>query len=129
MTKSKLLAGLCAVLALAACSKKPSNTLIDMNNELCKTGDVAVMAKYVSERAKPAISATAALMAEPKKAAMMKTEIQKSCQDGKAKIDVLSETIDGDRASISYKENDGSEKTAKLVKENGEWKLDLDTNK
>ena len=129
MTKSKLIIGLTAVLVLAACGKKPSSTLIDMNNELCKTGDMAVMTKYVSERAKPAISATAALMAEPKKAAMMKTEIQKNCKDGNAKIDVLSEKIEGDKATISYKENDGSEKTANLVKENGEWKLDLDTKK
>lgn len=128
MTKSRLLILLTATLALAACGKKPSNTLIDMNNELCKTGDMAVMTKYVTEKAKPAINATVALMSEPKKAALMKTEIQKNCKEGKAQIEIISEKIEGDKAVITYKEG-AEQKTANLLKENGEWKLDLDTKK
>lgn len=117
-------------LLLAGCGQKPSNTLAKMNDELCKTGDLSVMAKYSSERAKPMMGAIAAMMAEPKKAAMVKAEMQKGCAEGKSKLTVINEKIEGDRATVTYTEGTNKDqKTANLVKENGEWKIDFDTKK
>jgi hypothetical protein len=124
----KLVAAVPLTMFLTACGQKPSNVLVDMNNELCKTGDLTVMTKYVSERSKPAISGIAAMMAEPTKAAQIKTNIQQGCSDGKSKIEVLKETVEKDRAEVVYKEGNET-KTAKLVKENDAWKIDIENHK
>ena len=107
---------------------KPSSVIVNMNNELCKTGDFSVMSNYVTERSKPAIASLSALMSEPAKSVKLKSEIQKNCKDGKGRIEVVQETVNQDTATVVYRQ-EGSTETANLVKENGQWKLDIGPGK
>lgn len=109
-------------------SQKPSSVITDMNAELCRSGDLSVMANYVSERSKPAILGMTAMMAEPRKAEQVKNEIQKACKGSESKIEVQEEVITGDRAKVTYREGN-QVKSADLVKEQGKWKLDIGPGK
>mgnify|MGYP006199916541 CR=1 FL=1 len=66
-----------AVLALSACGgKQPGDTIIDMQADVCATGDPSVMQKYVSKKSQPAVGMISAVMAEPAKAEQMKAQIK-----------------------------------------------------
>lgn len=118
-----------AVLALSACGgKQPGDTIIDMQAEVCATGDPSVMQKYVSKKSQPAVGMIAAVMAEPAKAEQMKAQIKEECEKAGA-IEILETKIEGDRATVRYRNPEGKEETDTLVKEDGEWKLDFNLEK
>lgn len=117
------------VLALSACGgKAPGDTITDMHAELCRTGDPATMANYVSKKSQPAMAMVTAMMAEPEKAKQIKEKIQADCKNAKP-IEILETTIDGERATVRYRNPEGNESTDTLVLEDGEWKLDFNINK
>ena len=118
-----------AVLALSACGgKQPGDTIIDMQAEVCATGDPSVMQKYVSKKSKPAVGMISAVMAEPAKAEQMKAQIKQECENA-AEIEILETKIEGDKATVRYRNPEGKEETDTLVKEGGEWKLDFNLDK
>lgn len=118
-----------AVLALSACGgKQPGDTIIDMQAEVCATGDPSVMQKYVSKKSQPAIGMITAIMAEPAKAEQMKAQIKEECETA-GEIEILDTQIEGDRATVRYRNPEGKEETETLVKEDGEWKLDFKMDK
>jgi hypothetical protein len=118
-----------AVLALSACGgKQPGDTIIDMQAEVCATGDPSVMQKYVSKKSQPAMAMISAVMAEPAKAEQMKAQIQAECETA-GDIEILETKIEGDRATVRYRNPEGEEDTETLVKEDGEWKLDFQMDK
>ena len=118
-----------AVLALSACGgKQPGDTLIAMHDELCETGDPSVMAKYASKKSQPALGMITAVMAEPEKAEQMKAQIKAECETAQD-IEILETKIEGDTATVRYMSPEGKEETDTLVKEDGEWKLDLKMDK
>ena len=118
-----------AVLALSACGgKQPGDTIIDMQAEVCATGDPSVMQKYVSKKSQPAVGMISAIMAEPAKAEQMKAQIKEECETGGA-IEILETKIEGDKATVRYRNPEGKEETDSLVKEDGEWKLDFNLDK
>lgn len=119
-----------AVLVLAACSggNQPGDTIINMQAEVCRTGDPSVMQKYVSKKSQPAVGMISAVMAEPEKAEQMKTQIKAECENAKP-IEILETKIDGDRATVRYTNPEGKEETDTLIKEDGEWKLDFNLDK
>ena len=118
-----------AVLALSACGgKQPGDTIIDMQAEVCATGDPSVMQKYVSKKSQPAVGMISAIMAEPAKAEQMKAQIKEECEKGGA-IEILETKIEGDKATVRYRNPEGKEETDSLVKEDGEWKLDFNLDK
>ena len=62
-----------SALVLSACGgKAPGDTITDMHAELCRTGDPATMANYVSKKSQPAMAMITAMMAEPEKAKQIK---------------------------------------------------------
>lgn len=128
MAHLKTIAVALVALSLAACAAKPSDTVKAMNADLCKTGDLSSIGNHVSESSKPALSAIAMMMSEPNKAAAIKADIQKNCADGKASIEIVKETVNGDRAVVEYKEG-GQLKTMNLVKEKDGWKAELNNSK
>mgnify|MGYP003114322124 FL=1 len=118
-----------AVLALSACGgKQPGDTIIDMQAEVCATGDPSVMQKYVSKKSQPAVGMISAVMAEPAKAEQMKAQITQECENA-AEIEILETKIEGDKATVRYRNPEGKEETDTLVKEDGEWKLDFNLDK
>ena len=118
-----------AVLALSACGgKQPGDTIIDMQAEICATGDPSVMQKYVSKKSQPAVGMITAIMAEPAKAEQMKAQIKEECENAGA-IEILETKIEGDKATVRYRNPEGKEETDTLVKEDGEWKLDFNLDK
>lgn len=118
-----------AVLALSACGgKQPGDTIIDMQADVCATGDPSVMQKYVSKKSQPAVGMIAAVMAEPAKAEQMKAQIKEECESAGA-IEILETKIEGDKATVRYRNPEGKEETDTLVKEDGEWKLDFNLDK
>ena len=118
-----------AVLALSACGgKQPGDTIIDMQAEVCATGDPSVMQKYVSKKSQPAVGMISAIMAEPAKAEQMKAQIKEECENAGA-IEILETKIEGDKATVRYRNPEGKEETDSLVKEDGEWKLDFNLDK
>ena len=118
-----------AVLALSACGgKQPGDTIIDMQAEVCATGDPSVMQKYVSKKSQPAVGMISAIMAEPAKAEQMKAQIKQECENA-AEIEILETKIEGDKATVRYRNPEGKEETDTLVKEDGEWKLDFNLDK
>ena len=118
-----------AVLALSACGgKQPGDTIIDMQAEVCATGDPSVMQKYVSKKSQPAVGMISAVMAEPAKAEQMKAQIKQECENA-AEIEILETKIEGDKATVRYRNPEGKEETDTLVKEDGEWKLDFNLDK
>jgi hypothetical protein len=118
-----------AVLALSACGgKQPGDTIIDMQAEVCATGDPSVMQKYVSKKSQPAVGMISAIMAEPAKAEQMKAQIKEECEKAGA-IEILETKIEGDKATVRYRNPEGKEETDTLVKEDGEWKLDFNLDK
>ena len=118
-----------AVLALSACGgKQPGDTIIDMQADVCATGDPSVMAKYVSKKSQPAVGMISAIMAEPAKAEQMKAQIKEECEKAGA-IEILETKIEGDKATVRYRNPEGKEETDSLVKEDGEWKLDFNLDK
>lgn len=118
-----------AVLALSACGgKQPGDTIIDMQAEVCATGDPSVMQKYVSKKSQPAVGMISAIMAEPAKAEQMKAQIKEECEKG-GEIEILETKIEGDKATVRYRNPEGKEETDSLVKEDGEWKLDFNLDK
>ena len=118
-----------AVLALSACGgKQPGDTIIDMQAEVCATGDPSVMQKYVSKKSQPAVGMISAIMAEPAKAEQMKAQIKEECENAGA-IEILETKIEGDKATVRYRNPEGKEETDTLVKEDGEWKLDFNLDK
>ena len=118
-----------AVLALSACGgKQPGDTIIDMQAEVCATGDPSVMQKYVSKKSQPAVGMISAVMAEPAKAEQMKAQIKQECENA-AEIEILETKIEGDKATVRYRNPEGKEETDTLVKEGGEWKLDFNLDK
>ncbi|WP_339830134.1 DUF4878 domain-containing protein [uncultured Arenimonas sp.] len=118
-----------AVLALSACGgKQPGDTIIDMQAEVCATGDPSVMQKYVSKKSQPAVGMISAIMAEPAKAEQMKAQIKEECEKG-GEIEILETKIEGDKATVRYRNPEGKEETDTLVKEDGEWKLDFNLDK
>mgnify|MGYP006211169781 FL=1 len=118
-----------AVLALSACGgKQPGDTIIDMQADVCATGDPSVMQKYVSKKSQPAVGMISAIMAEPAKAEQMKAQIKEECETAGA-IEILETKIEGDKATVRYRNPEGKEETDTLVKEDGEWKLDFNLDK
>ncbi|GAB2670472.1 DUF4878 domain-containing protein [Arenimonas aestuarii] len=118
-----------AVLALSACGgKQPGDTIIDMQAEVCATGDPSVMQKYVSKKSQPAVGMIAAVMSEPAKAEQMKAQIKEECSKA-GEIEILETKIEGDKATVRYRNPEGKEETDTLVKEDGEWKLDFNMDK
>lgn len=118
-----------AVLALSACGgKQPGDTIIDMQADVCATGDPSVMQKYVSKKSQPAVGMISAVMAEPAKAEQMKAQIKEECENA-GKIEILETKIEGDKATVRYRNPEGKEETDTLVKEDGEWKLDFNLDK
>lgn len=118
-----------AVLALSACGgKQPGDTIIDMQAEVCATGDPSVMQKYVSKKSQPAVGMISAVMAEPAKAEQMKAQIKEECANA-GEIEILETKIEGDKATVRYRNPEGKEETDTLVKEDGEWKLDFNLDK
>lgn len=118
-----------AVLALSACGgKQPGDTIIDMQADVCATGDPSVMQKYVSKKSQPAVGMITAVMSEPAKAEQMKAQIQEECEKAGA-IEILETKIEGDKATVRYRNPEGKEETDTLVKEDGEWKLDFNMDK
>lgn len=118
-----------AVLALSACGgKQPGETIIDMQADVCATGDPSVMQKYVSKKSQPAVGMISAIMAEPAKAEQMKAQIKEECEKAGA-IEILETKIEGDKATVRYRNPEGKEETDTLVKEDGEWKLDFNLDK
>lgn len=118
-----------AVLALSACGgKQPGDTIIDMQADVCATGDPSVMQKYVSKKSQPAVGMISAIMAEPAKAEQMKAQIKEECEKAGA-IEILETKIEGDKATVRYRNPEGKEETDTLVKEDGEWKLDFNLDK
>ncbi|WP_160171924.1 DUF4878 domain-containing protein [Arenimonas donghaensis] len=119
-----------AVLALSACGggKQPGDTIIDMQAEICATGDPSVMQKYVSKKSQPAVGMITAVMAEPAKAEQMKAQIKEECETA-GEIEILETKIEGDKATVRYRNPEGKEDTETLVKEDGEWKLDFNLEK
>ena len=45
------------------------------------------------------------------------------------KIEILETKIEGDKATVRYRNPEGKEETDTLVKEDGEWKLDFNLDK
>ncbi|GGA85427.1 hypothetical protein GCM10011521_24850 [Arenimonas soli] len=118
-----------AVLALSACGgKQPGDTIIDMQADVCATGDPSVMQKYVSKKSQPAVGMITAVMSEPAKAEQMKAQIKEECETAGA-IEILETKIEGDKATVRYRNPEGKEETDTLVKEDGEWKLDFNMDK
>ena len=118
-----------AVLALSACGgKQPGDTIIDMQAEVCATGDPSVMQKYVSKKSQPAVGMISAVMAEPAKAEQMKAQIKEERANA-GEIEILETKIEGDKATVRYRNPEGKEETDTLVKEDGEWKLDFNLDK
>lgn len=118
-----------ATLALAACAgKQPGDTIINMQKEICRTGDPMAMQAFVSKKSQPAVAMLGAVMAEPEKAEQLKTEIKAQCEAG-GDVEILETKIDGDKATVRYHDTDGEERTETLIKEDGEWKLDMQANK
>lgn len=118
-----------ASLALAACAgKQPGDTIINMQKEICRTGDPMAMQAFVSKKSQPAVAMLGAVMAEPEKAEQLKTEIKAQCEAG-GDVEILETKIDGDKATVRYRDTDGEERTETLIKEDGEWKLDMQANK
>lgn len=118
-----------AVLALSACGgKQPGDTILDMQADVCATGDPSVMQKYVSKKSQPAVGMISAIMAEPAKAEQMKAQIKEECEKAGA-IEILETKIEGDKATVRYRNPEGKEETDTLVKEDGEWKLDFNLDK
>ena len=119
-----------AVVALSACggAKQPGDTIIDMQAEICATGDPSVMQKYVSKKSQPAVGMIVAIMAEPAKAEQMKAQITQECETA-GEIEILETQIDGDKATVRFRNPEGKEETETLVKEDGEWKLHFNLDK
>ncbi|HEX5694017.1 MAG TPA: DUF4878 domain-containing protein [Arenimonas sp.] len=118
-----------AVLVLSACGgKQPGDTIIEMQAEICATGDPSVIQKYASKKSQPAVGMITAIMAEPEKAEKMKAEIQAECEKAQP-IEILETKIEGDRATVRYINPEGKEDSDTLVKEDGEWKLDFNLDK
>ncbi len=127
MKKLPLLAVAVATLALAACSKNaPGNTIERMQAEICSTGDPMVMQKYVSAKSQQIVSMMSMLMAEEAKAKQIKEQIKADCAAGANKVEILETKIDGDTATVRYRNGKGEEETAQLIKEDGEWKLHIE---
>ncbi|WP_374605534.1 DUF4878 domain-containing protein [Arenimonas sp.] len=125
MNKIRISLVAAAVLALSACGgKQPGDTLIAMQAELCATGDPSVMQKYVSKKSQPVMGMVSAMMAEPKKAEEMKAQIKADCEKAGG-IEILETKIEGDTATVRYRNPEGKETTDTLVKEDGEWKVDF----
>ncbi len=117
------------VLALSACGgKKPEDTILNMHAELCRTGDPTIMQNYVSKKSQPAVGMVTAMMAEPEKAKQIKEKIQEDCAKG-GKIEILESKVEGERATVRYRNPEGEESTDTLVLEDGEWKLDFNVAK
>ncbi len=118
-----------AVLALSACGgKQPGDTIIAMQADICASGDPSVMQKYVSKKSQPMMGMVTAMMAEPSKAEQMKAQIKAECEKAGA-IEILETKIEGDSATVRYRNPEGKETTDTLVKEDGEWKLDFKMDK
>lgn len=129
MKTFRLAAIAAATLALAACGGSgPGDVIVKMNDEMCSTGDPSVMAKYASKSSQPVVGMITAVMSEPAKAEEMKKQVKETCENGKP-IEILETTVDGDTATVRFRNQEGEEETQKLVKEDGEWKIELTPDK
>jgi cellobiose-specific phosphotransferase system component IIB len=130
MKNFRLTALAAVTLALAACGggNGPGNVIVKMNEELCSSGDPSTIAKYASQSSQPVVGMITAVMSEPAKAEEMKKQVKEGCEKAKP-IEILEEKIDGDKATVRFRNPEGEEETQQLIRENGEWKLVLTPDK
>lgn len=130
MNKLRLTALAAVTFALAACGggNGPGATIVKMNAELCSSGDPSTIGKYASASSQPVVGMITAVMSEPAKAEEMKKQVKEGCETAKP-IEILEEKIDGDKATVRFRNPEGEEETQQLVKEDGEWKIVLTPDK
>ncbi|MGF1449541.1 MAG: DUF4878 domain-containing protein [Opitutales bacterium] len=108
--KRLLLAALCSLtLLLVGCGPSPSSVVedfVDAANE----GDWTKAQTLSTGQANSLISMLSGFAQEPK-------------PGDKVEIEIVSEAIDGDSATVVVKDQDGKEATIGLIKVDGDWKV------
>jgi hypothetical protein len=105
-------------LALTACgSSGPGATLLEMRKKMCEAKDLTPMVEYTAPESQAMVGMLAGMFNDPKKGPKLKADLEESC---KSKLEVTSETIDGDTATVKL--NDGKEATT-MKKIDGKWKM------
>lgn len=125
MTFAKYTSLLFVSLLLISCGRSgPKEAVMAMNDDLCKTKDLSVLSKYVTEESQRTVGMLSAMMSEPRKSASIKKDLDKKCE---TKLEVVSEKIDGDTAVVETTQDKG-EKAVKLKRVNGQWKVIMTKN-